>query len=148
MSLSKRNLKDIEKAQANFVKSFIGIGKTYRTSPLLNALKIKNITSLILTQNINLLRNVLNVNSAARDLNLHFLNSNIDINGSLIHRVKNICDTVNLNFMETVLDSNNVNDVFQTFPRSGDDGLIDSLRSILHSTFVDRELVKLLLRSF
>ena len=68
-------------------------------------------------ENINLLRNVINVNSAARNLNLHILNNNISIHGSLVDRVKKICDNVNLNFLETIFDSGNVNDVFQTFTR-------------------------------
>ena len=63
-------------------------------------------------------------------------------------RVRNICNTINVGFMETILNSNNVNDMFQVFPRSGKDGIVDSLRNLLFPAVADRELVMLLLRSF
>ena len=148
ISLSKQNLIDIEKTQSKLVKCFVGIGKSYRSTPLLNALNIKKNSHIVFNQNINLFRNIFSTTSAAQKLNLYFINDNIDINGTLYSRVRNICNSFNLVFQNCIFNDVNLRDTFYSFPKCGEDGLIDSLRRLLYETDVDREMLKLRLRSF
>ena len=89
-----------------------------------------------------------NSSSAAQKLNLYFINENINTNGTLLCRVKNICNSFNLKFPNCILNDMNLRDTFYKFPKCGEDGLVDSLRRLLYATEADRELIKLLLRSF
>ena len=79
-------------------------------------------------------------------MNLYFLNNNIDVRGSLKSRVSNICNASDINFIENVFNESDLNRIFHVFPKSGEDGLVDSLRRLLYPAVSDRELIKLLLR--
>ena len=148
VSLSDKNIYDIDKLQGNLVKCFTGIGKTYRTTPLLKSLRIKKLSNIIYNQNINLLRNIFNCHSAVRNLNIYFMNNDIDVRGTLFNRVKNVCNSFNVDFPQCVFIESDLREVFHPFPKSGEDGLVDSLRQLLYSGGGDVELIRLLLRSF
>lgn len=148
VSLWKQNVRDLDKLQGKLVKCLIGIGWTYRSTPLLKALSIKKMNNIVFMQNINLLRNILKNSSAARNLNLYFINNNKNMPGTLYSRVKNISDDFHINFHNTIFTDSNLNKYFHIIPKSGEDGLVDSLRGLLLPTVRDREMIKLLLRSF
>ena len=44
MYISKQNIKELDKLQSELIKCLMGIGSSYKTTPLLNALKIYNIS--------------------------------------------------------------------------------------------------------
>ena len=108
------------------MKAFVGIGYTYRTTPLLESLKLKKISNIIHCKNISLLRNIFNSESAARKLNMYFMNSNLSIPGTLIYRVKHICAIYNVMYPNCVFNDNDYRKIFHVFPRNGENGLIDS----------------------
>ncbi len=148
VSLTNQNIKDIDTLQGNLVKTIVGIGKTYRTTPILDALKLKKISNIIYNQSLNLMRNIFSFNSAARNLNLYFISNDINICGTLYNRVKNISNSYDINFYDCIFNDVNYKNKFHVFPREGENGLVDSLRPLLYANYVDREMIKLLLRSF
>ena len=55
-----------DKVQGKLIKSMIGIGPRYRTTPLLQAVNMKKISDIIDVNNLMLLRRILLDDSAAR----------------------------------------------------------------------------------
>ena len=108
--LSKQRKQDLDKLQARLIKCIIGIGPSHKTTPLLQALKIQNISDAIDYNNIVLLRNIICASSAARNLNCHMLQYNRNCKGTLVNRVSLICQTktlinIELCLMIAILDS-------------------------------------------
>ena len=63
------NLKDtstLDKLQSKLIKCIVGLGPSYRISPLLKALKLQPTSRIIDMNNIQLLNNVMRSNSAAK----------------------------------------------------------------------------------
>ena len=65
MFLKPCHRNELDKLQAKLVKCIVGIGQQFRTTPLLQALKMVNISQIIDINNLFLIKNVLYSNSAA-----------------------------------------------------------------------------------
>ena len=65
MYISKQNINELDKLQAKFIKCLVGIGSSYKTTPLLKALKIHNISDVINLNSLVLFKNIMKHPSAA-----------------------------------------------------------------------------------
>ena len=75
--LKKTDLNDIEKLQAKLVKCILGLKPFYKSTKLLQALKLNKCINLIECDNISLLNRIMNSNSAAREFYLYVLKKNV-----------------------------------------------------------------------
>ena len=65
--LSQKQRSDL-KIQGNLLKCLVGLGPRYRTTPLLNAVYMSKVSSIIDMGNISLLNQIMRISSAARTL--------------------------------------------------------------------------------
>ena len=91
LSLSKGNIEELDKIQARLLKCIIGIGPRHKTSPLLKALKMFNISEHIDINCLLLLNKMMWSHSAARTFNLNMLHKNCVCPHLLINRVHQTC---------------------------------------------------------
>ena len=135
--MNKGNKQDIDKLQAKLLKCIVGLRPFYKTTKLLQALKVNKASVLIDFGNISLLNNILQTKSAARDFYLYMMQFVYDGNESkdiLTSRVKKICIDNNINMYKCLLDSNYYSFVKKQMcssPNQHEDGYIDTLRMLL-----------------
>ena len=142
--LKKTDLNDIEKLQAKLVKCIFGMKPFYKSTKLLQALKLNKCINLIECDNISLLNRIINSNSAAREFYLYVLKKN----------VRDICSKYNKNFYKCIL----YHDYFMSVKRSilkstkhGKCGIVDTLRLLIynnHNYDENFRLLKLILKPF
>ena len=89
--------------QGKFIKYIAGLGPMYRTTPLLKALNLQNISHVIDMNNLCLLKNVMKCNSGARKFYCLMLGNNNNNPKMLTTRVRNICEKWNINFLKSIL---------------------------------------------
>ena len=89
--LTERNMVDLDTLQARLIKRILGIGGTYRTTALLQALNVQKMCNIIDFNNVLLFRNIMNNNSAARIFNMNLLSNKIKCKGTLFDRVQKTC---------------------------------------------------------
>ena len=71
--MNKGNKQDIDKLQTKLLKCIVGLKPLYKTTKLLQALKVNKASVLIDFGNISLLNNILQMKSAARDFYLYMM---------------------------------------------------------------------------
>ena len=126
LALSKRDIDTLKKTQGKLVKSFLGLSKFSRNTPLLSALNIPEITNSLASASVRLLRSNLIFESRAKHFYLHLINQNIV---PKCHNLIQRCFSYIPNF--------NICDIFyKLMPQNhsydlGSDGLVDSILSIL-----------------
>ena len=96
MFLSNDNKKDLHKLQGKFIKCIVGLGPMYRTTPLLKALNLQNISHVIDMNNLCLLKNLMTCNSGASKFDCLMLGNNNNSSKILTTRVRNICEKWNI----------------------------------------------------
>ena len=74
VNVDKTRLKELGSIQGKLVKSMVSLHKYCRSTPLLKAMKIPSVESLLDVSNIELLRHVLTNDSRARSFYFHCLN--------------------------------------------------------------------------
>ena len=132
--LNKGNKQDIDKLQAKLLKCIVGLKPFYKTTKLLQALKVNKASVLIDFGNISLLNNILQTKSAARDFYLYMMQHGNESKDILTSRVKKICIDNNINMYKCLLDSNYYSFVKKQMcssPKQHEDGYIDTLRMLL-----------------
>ena len=95
---------DLDKLEARLKKRIVGIGATYRTTALLQALKVQKMCNIIDFNNVLLFRNIMNNNSAARIFNMNLLSNKIKCKGTLFDRVQKICLARNIDINNMIFD--------------------------------------------
>ena len=88
--LSKQNQNDINKLQAKLLKYMIGIGSSFRTTVLLDALKTQKASDIIDCNNLVLFNNILGTCSAARSFNRFMITKRKYCPETLLDRVNKI----------------------------------------------------------
>ena len=86
----KTDLNDIEKLQAKLVKCIFGLKPFYKSTKLLQALKLNKCINLIECDNISLLNRIMNSNSAAGEFYLYVLKKNVTCKTLLYNRARDI----------------------------------------------------------
>ena len=126
---------DLDKLQARLIKRIVGIGATYRTTPLLQALKVQKMCNIIDFNNVLLFRNIMNNNSAARIFNMNLLSNKIKCKGTLFDRVQKIYLARNIHINNMIFDDQYFKhikfNIFE-FVKDGQNGTIDTLRTLFN----------------
>ena len=147
---AKRHKLDV--LQGKLLKCIVGIGPHYRTSPLLKALKICKSSVHVDFNSLILLKNIFNNDSAARKFYIDMLHHNNKCKNILSTRVGNICHKYDVDMMKLLLDTSYMTSVknnFFSYPEHGQDGLTDSIRSLLYTRGPDEIfMLKNLLKAF
>ena len=123
------------KIQGNLLKCLVGLGPRYRTTPLLNAVYMSKVSSIIDMGNISLLNQIMRISSAARTCNNIMLQKDSACPKTLINRVKQICSDNNLNFVDVVTSPEQIRHTkSKILPhvKDGQDCMIDSIRLLLN----------------
>ena len=133
--------------QAKLVKASLGLHKFLRTTPLIQAMNIKKVETLIDCQSLKLLKGIMFNDSKSKDFYLHLIRTNFAGN-TLLMRVKNVCDKTDLKSICTVLfnDVNTQNCIKKLKSAPANDGVVDSCRTLLHNyDNANKEILRLLL---
>ena len=144
--LSKQNRTNMNKLQANHIKCIIGTGNYYRTSSLLQALDMNNMSDMINFQSI------MSADSAAKRFNQIVMKQKPSCEKLLFNRAKEICSAKSVNVLRVILNSDSfynlkTNILYKVKP--SENGVIDSLRALLSGNYRDQKpLLKLLLKVF
>ena len=150
--LSQKQRSDLIKMQGNLLKCLVGLGPRYRTTPLLNAVYMSKVSSIIDMGNISLLNQIMRISSAARTFNNIMLQKDSACPKILINRVKQICSDNNLNFVDVVTSPEHIRHMkskILPYVKDGQDGMIDSIRLLLNcKTPSDISLLRLLLKPY
>ena len=152
VSINKKDIASLEKAQAGMIKGAIGLSKFSTNSPLLDAIKIHKITDSIDHQQISLLRSVLRNTSKAglfyKYLMKQHTSGRLHGHTDLVSRVKTVCDTKGISLVKYMFIDKYASQCKSSLvpPFSINDGFIDSIRQCLfyHNT----DMLNLLLKSF
>ena len=107
MFLKSCHRKELDKLQAKLVKCTctVGIGQQFRTTPLLQALKMVNISQ-INVNNLFLLKNVMYSNSAATTFYSLMLKKNVKLPYLLTTRVTKVCQNFNIDMLKFIFNAN------------------------------------------
>jgi exonuclease III len=142
----------LDKLQAKLVKCLVGLGPKYRTSPLLNALKIHSISKVIDVNNISLLHNIMKTNSAARKFNLIMLKKNCSCPRLLVNRVQKLSNDQTFNLINIITSRPHGNQVKSNMLKNikdGENGMIDTIRLLLKKkSDINISLLRLMLKAF
>ena len=130
LSLSKGYKEELHKIQARLLKCIIGIGPRHKTSPLLKALNMLNISEHIDINCLLLLNKIMGSHSAAHTFILIMLCKNCVCPHLLINRVHQTCIKKNYDFIkvicsDTYCKQTKTNLLCQT--KTGVNGTVDSL---------------------
>ena len=149
VNLSNQNKKAINSAQGSIVKNMCGLGKCSHHTNLLRAMKLDDVTTVIENQTRSVFKRICSHESPTQNLCLHLLSQyithGIRIPGTTFDRV--------LNYGVSPIDIL-CNSVHARHDSVTNDGVVDSLRMVLHSEHFIKPwceeyiLVKLLTRSF
>ena len=101
--LKNSDVKDLDKIQGKLIKSIVGIGVHYHTTPLLQALQILSVSATIDLSTVCLLYNIMKGNSAAKSFYLSLYGRNkFDCPNLLNGRVISICQKYNLSYLKII----------------------------------------------
>ena len=137
----------------NVTELIVGIGQQFRTTPLLQALKMVNISQIIDINNLFLLKNVLYSNSAATSFYSLMLKKNVKLPYLLTTRVTKICQNLNIDMLKFIFNDNyafEMKNRLLSSPKNNENGLVDSIRDLLgqDANVFNLNLLKLLLKAF
>ena len=143
----------MDKLQAKLVKCIVGIGQQFRTTQLLQALKMVNISQIIDINNLFLLKNVLYSNSAAASFYSLMRKKNVKLPYLLTTRVTKICQNFNIDMLKFIFNDNyafEIKNRLLSSPKNNENGLVDSIRDLLgqDANVFNLNLLKLLLKAF
>ena len=153
MFLKPCHRNELDKLQAKLVKCIVGVGQQFRTTPLLQALKMVNISQIIDINNLFLLKNVLYSNSAATSFYSLMLKKNVKLPYLLTTRVTKICQNFNIDMLKFIFNDNyafEIKNRLLSSPKNNENGLVDSIRDLLgqDANVFNLNLLKLLLKAF
>ena len=152
MNISDNNLKKLDKVQSQIIKKCLGLSSSVRSTPLL--LATTHISQSIRMESLDLLKRCILNDSLTKDFYCYVLN---DGNCSILSgRMRLFCEQYNIDILQYVFNDtyaryvkNTFNSMF--FIKTGCDGVIYSIRSLLYSGHYDetkRQFLKRLLQSF
>ena len=150
LNFTLSSVKELDKVQAKLLKSALGLPKFCHNTPLLQALKVKKIDNLLQVQQLSLIRNALLNNSKARTFYLHmFKHRTSYTDKNLLSRCLEICNTHRVSLTRYVFDEHYASKCKRQIYAVPQDGVVDSIRSLLYNyNQHSKQLVKLLLSPF
>jgi hypothetical protein len=133
--INKSNLKHLQSTQGNLTKAMLGLRRSSRTTPLLKALNIKDVSSVVHIQGANLLRSCLLYKSKASMFYSRLLckMGQNDKALTLVHRSNSYFNDNGFNLLRYLMNDKyrySINKELKCWVPDGQDGLIDSIRSL------------------
>ena len=133
LNFTRSSGKELDKVQAKLLKSALGLPKFCHNTPLLQALKVKNIDNLLQVQ-LSLIRNALLNKSKARTFYLHmFKHGTSHTDKKLLLRYLEICNTHRVSLTRYVFDEHYASKCERQIYAVPQDGVVDSIRSLLYN---------------
>ena len=144
--LNKADTYRVESLQARLVKASLGLSKYLRSTPLLHAMKINKLDSLVATHSVKLLKSVLSNDSQSRNLYMHFIRNSFK-GPTLLSRFKSAGSNNGVSAIRTLLhDADSLALIRQLKSHPVNDGVVDSCRTLLRNySQSDKDLLKMLL---
>jgi hypothetical protein len=152
LCLKTKDLNEIDKLQGKLIKCIVGIGKRYRTTPLLNALNISNISNVIEFSTLQLMNNIMKHQSAARTFYLLMSKMNCKCPNLLHTRVMSLCGKYKIDPLKVWSCNNYLHNIkckiLKTIPNNVD-GTTDTIRTLLcNKSDENMGLLRLILKAF
>ena len=152
MFLSKVNRTELDKCQSKLIKCIVGLNPRHRSTPLLQALNVHNISRSVDFNTTSLLHNILKNPSEASKFYTWLLNEHVHCPKLLTSRVKQICQDHKFNFLKACISEDYHNEIkckmFNNV-KNGDNGTVDSIRHLLKYKYDNNSnLLRLLLKAF
>jgi exonuclease III len=154
MYLTKTNRTDLDKIQSKLIKRIVGIGPNYLTTPLLDALRMANMSALIDVNTMFLYRNIISNMSAATSFYMLLSQKHRVCKKSVLltDRVGDICDFYNIDKDKFLLKHSYAVECKRKmlrFSKTGQCGKIDTIRTLLKNRDeTNTGLLRLLLKAF
>ena len=154
MYINKTCLARLDKLQAKLIKTVVGIGPRYHSSPLLDALKIPKVSLINDAYNLFLYRNSVTNISAATCFyrNVALTPSSLNNGNSLPERVLSICKRSDVNLLKFLTDNSYAmlcKRKILNIKKNGECGLTDTIRNILlERDNMNIDILRLLLAVF
>ena len=132
----------------------VGIHKYCKTTPVIRAMNICTIASSVAISNLELMRSIFNTNSCARSFYLLLIRKLYSgqqnaVNGGLLFRCQKLCIKYNVNFLKYMFDISYSKKVKRDMKYYDQDGLSDSVRTLLLSRdLFNMQLLNMLLMPF
>jgi hypothetical protein len=127
--LANRDLRALDKCQANIIKSTIGVSKSSHNTALLDSLRITKIVHLRQIQTIGLIRRIFGSYSGARPFYSYLMRQpSTGLETNLVSRALNICDTYGVSLVKCIFSDNYFNMVKLRVTKSfNQGGITDSI---------------------
>jgi len=152
MKMNKTSMKKVESTQGKLVKSFLGLRKTSRTTPLIQALDIPSLETSIGLASLNLLRSSVLHPSMATPFYSHLLTSTSSLSLSsdtLVKRCREFCDKHALSIHRYVFNDCYRKEIMSNLKCVDLNGLVDSIKILIHDySDTARNIVQLLVNPF
>ena len=148
--LKKTDLQLLEKAHARIIKTSLGLSKFSKTNPLLTALNIQRLESVVKVQTLNLLMRCMSGDSLASMFYWTIYKRGDTEGKTLMGRSHTILQqyglTLNKAIFNDIFRINNKTVIYEQYSY-GQNGLVDSLRAIFNDyTFDNKRYAQMLLR--
>ena len=154
INISKLNIKKLEICLGKQVKSILGLRHSSRTSPILKAFNMNNVENSIHKASLELLKKCILSNLASKHLHycLYRNRSKDCVKGTLVSRVLTYCNKNEINFTKYVFNHSyalNMNKLLNKNINIDEDGLVDSVRMLIHNYGKDEQyLLQMLLHPY
>ena len=147
MFLSKVNRTELDKCQSKLIKGIVGLNPRHRSTPLLQALNVHNIS-----RSVDFKHNILKNPSGASKFYTWLLNEHVHCLKLLTSRVKQICQDHDFNFLKACISEAYHNEIkCKMFNKvvNGYNGTVDSIRHLLkYKSDNNSSLLRWLLKAF
>ena len=141
INLTATNKHELDRTQAKLLKVSLGLPKTARTSPLLQALRVTKVSDIINDNVLTLLKNIMPNGSRARSFycyqysKMKWKRYPQKNDGSLISRASEICQSQGVSLVRFLVDDKYATEAKNQnkyrFPNAGSDGLVDTINHLL-----------------
>ena len=132
LPLRNVHIRTMDMLQAKLVKTSLGLSKYLRTTPLIHAMSIHKVNTLLNAQSISLFKSIMLNDSRSKDFYMHLIRSKF--HGNTLHnRVLNICGEAGFGSLpRIILDDQFTKNCLRRLKRFPvNDGITDSCRTLL-----------------
>jgi exonuclease III len=147
-NLTNREYLELGRLQSKLVKTSLGLSKYLRSTPLLDAMRINRVHSLVNVNTLRLFKSALLSSTRAREFYTFTLSNNVTAGNLLSHRFTNVCKLYNFNTFNVLFNDEAIAKCIKemkVFPSN--DGIVDScVRLLQNYNANDKDILRLLLR--
>ena len=148
------DINELEKAQASYIKTALGLPKYSRNTPILRALHIKKISEILEERHLSLTRAALHNTGKSRPFYLHIVNKcqyyHMNKHSNLLQRAKLICNSNGVMLHKYLFNESFARKCKLQFKCNVTDGIADSIYTLFctYDVHNSQYLTRLLLKPF